>query len=134
MHLDKEAQPPQLVVENKDEVLFVNETFGLAGYPLKEGESVMSTPISMGGDFPKTLSLEDTAVVMGIVEQVTESESGEAREALSEPADLKFVSIARLAVYVTLRGDSEAIEQGIDKIKLDSALASAEPKTKPRKG
>ena len=108
MHLDKEAnQLPQLVVENKSEVVSVNESFVQAGYPLAVGESVMSSPITSGGEFPKSLSPEDTALVMGVMDQITKSEPGTAQEALSEPVDLTFVSIARLAI----RGTSIVLDQ-----------------------
>lgn len=133
MHLDKAAEQPQLVVENKGEVIFVNEALGLAGYPLKDGESITDTPTPVDGDYPRTLDPRDSAVVMGIMERVTVSKSGVAREALSEPVrpvDRKFVEIARLAVYLSLHGDFKTVKRRVDKIMRDSALVAAQSKTK----
>jgi hypothetical protein len=109
MHLDKQAnQPPQLVIEDVGEVLLANEALRLAGCQLEAGRSVMSSPITMGGEFPKRLSPADSALVLGIMEQVTESVTGAAELALSEPQNTPFLSIARLAV----RGRSSVLDQG----------------------
>ncbi len=110
MHLDKEPnQSPQLVVENEGEVLFANEALVIAGYPLGEGESVLSSPITRGGGFPKRLSPEDTEQIMRTMDKITESEPGTSQEALSKrPVDLTPVVIARLAI----RGASIVLNKG----------------------
>lgn len=103
MHLDRKAWRPRLVLENEGEVLFANKALGLAGYHPKEGESVSSSPIPMDGDFPTILSRKYSDQIVLVMDQVTESKRGAAKEALSQPVpeDLPFVIIARLAIEGT---------------------------------
>jgi|GEM_PF-2449010 len=118
MHLLREAnQRLHLVLEVPGEVTFVNEALVLAGHPLRDGESVMSSPITPGGTFPKTLGVEDSDDIVSIIDKVTKPMSGTTEDALSKkpedrkPEDIKKVGVARLAIYLTLYGDVAAINR-----------------------
>lgn len=88
MHFEKE----QLALDGKDDVRIANEAHALAARTVfAEDESVLSTPFTRGGEFPKILSPNATKVVLDGIRIATEFDA-------DVPIDQDFLNLAHVAV------------------------------------
>lgn len=88
MHFENE----QIALDNKGDVLTANEAYALAARTVfAKDESVLSTPFTSGGDFPKMLSPDATKVVLDGIRLATEFDPDVC-------IDQDFLNLAHVAV------------------------------------